>query len=127
MDSELLELQRVHVPRDSGVTREDIATISKLQALARGRVIRRQRKEQEAAVVAIQVSLLVASPSFPGCFIADSTLFVGCIPWPSGTQGVCAGRVFVQLRSTSDRQPQITLPIQRREPAAEKHPRADVQ
>lgn len=49
------ELDSVYVPRDA-VTFADIATISKIQALARGRSMRRKQKEQEAAVVAIQAA-----------------------------------------------------------------------
>jgi len=51
------ELDRVHVPhRDSAsVTFADVATISKIQAVFRGRIARRRREEEEAAVVAIQV------------------------------------------------------------------------
>eukprot|EP01044_Picomonas_judraskeda_P021427 COSAG03_NODE_5043_length_1356_cov_1.851233_1_plen_168_part_10 len=45
----------MYVPRDA-VTFADIATISKIQAIARGRSMRRKQKEQEAAVVAIQAA-----------------------------------------------------------------------
>ena len=52
------ELDRVHVPhRDSAsVTFADVATISKIQAVFRGRIARRRREEEEAAVVAEAVS-----------------------------------------------------------------------
>eukprot|EP01043_Picozoa_sp_COSAG02_P101196 COSAG02_NODE_37255_length_444_cov_0.849275_1_plen_58_part_01 len=55
MHSTMQELDSVYVPRDT-VTFADVSLICKIQALTRGRIIRRQRREQEAAVVAIQVS-----------------------------------------------------------------------
>ena len=64
MHSTMQELDSVYVPRDT-VTFTDVATISKIQALARGRIARRQRQEQEVAVVAIQVSQRATSSVVP--------------------------------------------------------------
>ena len=125
MHSTMQELDSVYVPQDA-VTFSDIATICKIQALARGRIIRRQRQDQEAAVVTLQVSPRTVSSAAPRRHWPDSAPLAGCVSWAAGAQAQQGGRVVVELRPTSDRQPQSALPIQRSESATEKHSHVDV-